>query len=59
MNKKVQTLLFVAVVASVFIFLLMAPESTTPRMPLDGSHETRSRDFAACFECHPPSTPSP
>jgi hypothetical protein len=34
----------------------MAPESTTPRMPLDDNHPKRSKDFASCFECHTPDT---
>lgn len=54
MNRKLQTAIFLLVVGGVFIFLLMAPESTTPRMPLDGRHEARQKDFTVCFECHPP-----
>jgi hypothetical protein len=56
MSKKLQTALFLIVVGGVFIFLLMAPESTTPRMPLDGNHPKRSKDYSSCFKCHPPET---
>lgn len=56
MSKKVQTIIFIFVCLGVLIFFLMAPESTTPRMPLDGQHEARQKDFRACFECHPPHT---
>ena len=54
MNKKIQTILFVTVCAAVLIFFLMAPESTTPRMPRDGNHLKKQKDFLICFECHPP-----
>ncbi len=56
MNKKIQTILFVTVCAAVLIFFLMAPESTTPRMPQDGNHPKKQKDFMTCFECHPPAT---
>jgi len=54
MKKKTQTVLFVTVCAAVLIFFLLAPESTTPRMPRDGNHPKRQKDFSACFVCHPP-----
>lgn len=56
MSKKLQTFLFVAVCAAVLVFFLMAPDSTTPRMPRDDNHPKRSKDFASCFECHAPDT---
>ena len=52
MSKKVQTIIFIAVCVGILIFFLMAPDSTTPRMPLDGQHEARQKDFTVCFECH-------
>ena len=56
MNKTLQTALFLAVCGGVLIFFLMAPESTTPRMPRDSGHEGRQKNYAACFRCHPPNT---
>ena len=54
MSKKLQTFLFFAVCSVILIFFLLAPESTTPRMPLDGNHPRKQKDFSGCFECHPP-----
>ncbi len=56
MSKKVQTLIFLAICCGILVFFLLAPESTTPRMPRDGNHPRKSTDFAACFQCHPPRT---
>lgn len=56
MSKKLQTVLFLVAITGVLIFFLMAPESTTPKMPLDGQHEARQKDFTVCFECHLPQT---
>lgn len=54
MGKKLQTAIFLILVGSVLVILLMAPESTTPKMPRDGNHEARQKDFTLCFQCHPP-----
>jgi hypothetical protein len=59
MSKKLQTILFVTVCTGILVFFLVAPESTTPRMPLDGSHESRQKDYSVCFNCHPPDTLPP
>jgi hypothetical protein len=56
MSRKLQTAIFLAAISGVFIFLLMAPESTTPRMPPDNNHPKRSKGYIACFRCHPPDT---
>lgn len=54
MSKRLQTILFLAVCAGILIFFLMAPESTTPRMPRDSDHEGKQKDYFVCFKCHPP-----
>ncbi len=56
MSKRFQTILFLVVCTAILIFFLMAPESTTPRMPLDGNHPKRQKDYTKCFECHLPDT---
>jgi hypothetical protein len=53
-DKKIQSYLFFGACAVVLIFFLMAPESTTPKMPRDANHPKKSTDFMACFECHLP-----
>jgi hypothetical protein len=54
MSKKLQTTLFLVVCAGILTFFLLAPESTTPRMPRDSDHEGKKKDYSACFQCHPP-----
>jgi hypothetical protein len=56
MSKRVQTALFLCICAGILIFFLMAPESTTPRMPRDSDHEGKQKDYSVCFTCHPPDT---
>lgn len=53
-DKKIQSYIFFGACAAILIFFLMAPEGTTPRMPADANHPKKSKDFLACFECHPP-----
>ncbi len=54
MKKAWHTVLFLVICAVILIFFLMAPESTTPRMPADDDHPRRSTDYKACLACHPP-----
>ena len=57
MKKQIwQTAIFLALCAAILVFFLMAPESTTPRMPNDADHQGRSREYARCFTCHSPDT---
>ncbi len=53
MSKKLQTALFLSACGGILVFFLLAPESTTPRMPRDGDHEEREKDYAVCLACHP------
>ncbi|UCF29969.1 MAG: hypothetical protein JSV26_07700 [bacterium] len=53
-KKRWQSLIFVVVCVGILAFFLMAPESTTPRMPRDGDHGGRRKDPTPCLSCHPP-----
>lgn len=49
--KKWYHFLFVAVCLAVLLFLLRAPEVTTPRLPRDANHEDR-KQYERCPACH-------
>lgn len=50
-------LAFVAICTAVLLFLLNAPEVSTPRLPGDTIHQDR-KDYPRCPSCHGPDTES-